>query len=76
MEIDTLMTAAKSEVNIMLVMPLVILGIIGTAGAGFMDAIYTEPAGRAVATGGWWCSSSASSWPGNSAMWRSEEEAA
>lgn len=36
----------------MLVMPLVILGIIGTAGAGFMDAIYTEPAGRAVATGG------------------------
>ena len=52
MEIDTLMTAAKSEVNIMLVMPLVILGIIGTAGAGFMDAIYTEPAGRAVATGG------------------------
>ena len=52
MEIDTLMTAAKSEVNIMLVMPLVILGIIGTAGADFMDAIYTEPAGRAVATGG------------------------
>lgn len=52
MEIDTLMTAAKSEVNIMLVMPLVILGIIGTAGAGFMDAIYTELAGRAVATGG------------------------
>lgn len=52
MEIDTLMTAAKSEVNIMLVMPLVILGIIGTVGAGFMDAIYTEPAGRAVATGG------------------------
>ncbi|MEI3348846.1 MAG: type II secretion system F family protein [Dysosmobacter sp.] len=52
MEIDTLMTAAKSEVNIMLVMPLVILGIIGTAGAGFMDAIYTEPAGRAVATEG------------------------
>ena len=52
MEIDTLMTAAKSEVNIMLVMPLVILGIIGTAGAGLMDAVYTEPAGRAVATGG------------------------
>lgn len=52
MEIDTLMTAAKSEVNIMLFMPLVILAVIGYAGAGFMDAIYTEPLGRVVATGG------------------------
>jgi len=52
MEIDTLMTAAKSEVNIMLSMPLVILGIIGYAGAGFMDAIYTTEAGRIVSTGG------------------------
>jgi len=52
MEIDTLMTAAKSEVNIMLSMPLVILGIIGYAGAGFMDAIYTTGAGRIVSTGG------------------------
>ena len=52
MEIDTLMTAAKSEVNIMLSMPLVILGIIGYAGAGFMDAIYTTGAGRVVSTGG------------------------
>lgn len=52
MEIDTLMTAAKSEVNIMLFMPLVILGVIGYAGAGFMDAIYTTPLGRVVATGG------------------------
>ena len=52
MEIDTLMTAAKSEVNIMLLMPLVILGIIGYAGAGFMDAIYTTGAGRVVSTGG------------------------
>jgi len=52
MEIDTLMTAAKSEVNIMLLMPLVILGVIGYAGAGFMDAIYTTPAGRLVSTGG------------------------
>ena len=52
MEIETLMTAAKSEVNIMLFMPLVILGVIGYAGAGFMDAIYTEPLGRVVATGG------------------------
>jgi len=52
MEIDTLMTAAKSEVNIMLIMPLVILGVIGYAGAGFMDAIYTTGAGRIVSTGG------------------------
>ncbi|MCI9331529.1 MAG: hypothetical protein HFG05_05065 [Oscillibacter sp.] len=52
MEIDTLMTAAKSEVNIMLFMPLVILGVIGYAGAGFMDAIYTTIMGKLVATGG------------------------
>lgn len=52
MEIETMMTAAKSEVNIMLFMPLVILGVIGYAGAGFMDAIYTTPLGRLVATGG------------------------
>lgn len=52
MEIETLMTSAKSEVNIMLVMPLVILLVIGYAGAGFMDAIYTTGMGRLVATGG------------------------
>ena len=52
MEIDTMMSSAKSEVNIMLLMPLVILGIIGYAGSGFMDSIYTTPVGRIVATGG------------------------
>lgn len=52
MEIETMMTAAKSEVNIMLFMPLVILGVIGYAGAGFMDSIYTTDVGRIVATGG------------------------
>jgi tight adherence protein B len=52
MDIDTMMTAAKSEVNIMLILPLAILGVIGSAGAGFMDAIYTTAIGRAVATGG------------------------
>jgi len=52
MEIETLLTAAKSEVNIMLFMPLVILGVIGYAGAGFMDSIYTTGAGRVVSTGG------------------------
>lgn len=52
MEIETMMTAAKSEVNIMLFMPLVILGVIGYAGAGFMDAIYTTTVGRIVSTAG------------------------
>lgn len=52
MEIETMMTAAKSEVNIMLFMPLVILGVIGYAGAGFMDTIYTTTVGRIVSTGG------------------------
>ena len=52
MEIDTMMSAAKTEVNIMLFMPLIVLGIIGYAGAGFMDAIYTSALGRVVATGG------------------------
>ena len=36
----------------MLFMPLVILAVIGYAGAGFMAAIYPEPLGRVVATGG------------------------
>jgi len=52
MEIETLLTAARSEAGIMLLMPLVILGIIGYAGAGFMDAIYTTTVGRVVSTGG------------------------
>ncbi len=52
MEIDTLMTAAKNEVNIMLFMPLVILLVISYAGSGFMDAIYTTGMGRGVATMG------------------------
>ena len=52
MEIDTLMTAAKQEANIMLIMPLVILAVIAYAGAGFMDALYTTPLGRVVSTMG------------------------
>ena len=52
MEIDTMMSAAKSEVNIMLFMPILILAVIGYAGAGFMDAIYTTTVGRIVATFG------------------------
>ncbi|MDR2360815.1 MAG: type II secretion system F family protein [Oscillospiraceae bacterium] len=52
MEIETLMIAAKSEVTIMLFMPLVILAVVGYAGAGFMDLIYTTTVGRLVATVG------------------------
>lgn len=52
MEIETMMTSAKTEVGVMLAMPLVILLVIGYAGEGFMDAIYTTPVGRIVATGG------------------------
>lgn len=50
MEIETMMTAAKNEGSIMLIMPLIILAVIGYAGAGFMDAIYTTIVGRIVAT--------------------------
>ena len=52
MEIDTMMTGAKSEANIMLFMPLGILLILGYMGQGFMDAIYTTPVGPLTATFG------------------------
>lgn len=52
MEIDTIMTAAKSEANIMLIMPLGILLVLGYMGKGFMDSIYTTVIGRVVATFG------------------------
>lgn len=50
MEIETMMTGAKNQGNMMLVMPLLILGVIGYAGAGFMDSLYTTTSGRIVAT--------------------------
>jgi tight adherence protein B len=52
MEIETLMTSAKTEMKIMTVMPLVILLAIAYAGAGFMDVVYTTALGRVVATVG------------------------
>ncbi|MDR2904219.1 MAG: hypothetical protein LBU77_06910 [Clostridiales bacterium] len=52
MEIETLMTSAKNEMNIMTMMPLVILLILGYVGSGFMSAIYTTGGGRAAATAG------------------------
>jgi tight adherence protein B len=52
MEIETLMTSAKSEMKTMSMMPLIILLIMGYAGAGFMDSIYTTNIGRIVASFG------------------------
>jgi len=50
MEIETLMTSAKNEMNIMTLMPLAILLILGYVGSGFMGAIYTTIGGRITAT--------------------------
>ena len=50
MEIETLMTSAKNEMNIMTMMPLVILLLLGYVGAGFMGTIYTTIGGRIAAT--------------------------
>ena len=52
MEIETLMTAAKNEMNIMTIMPLVILLILGSVAKGLLDSIYTTGGGRAAATVG------------------------
>ena len=52
MEMETLMTAAKNEMNIMTVMPLVILLLLGNIASGLMDAIYTTTGGRLAATVG------------------------
>ncbi|MDR0469770.1 MAG: hypothetical protein LBH09_07340 [Peptococcaceae bacterium] len=52
MEIETLMTAAKNEMNIMTVMPLVILLLLGNVASGLLDAIYTTAGGRVAATVG------------------------
>ena len=52
MEIETLMTSAKNEMNIMTLMPLVILLILGYVGAGFMGTIYTTIGGRIAASVG------------------------
>ena len=52
MEIETLMTAAKNEMNIMTIMPLVILLILGSVAKGLLDSIYTTTGGRIAATVG------------------------
>jgi tight adherence protein B len=50
MEIETLLTSAKNEMNIMTLMPIVILLILGYVGADFMGTIYTTIGGRIAAT--------------------------
>lgn len=50
LEIDSMMTGAKSEVTVMLIMPLVILAMISNMGGSFLDALYTQVTGRVIAT--------------------------
>ncbi|MBQ6408462.1 MAG: type II secretion system F family protein [Butyrivibrio sp.] len=49
-EIETVVTEAKSEAYVMLVMPFIILAIITVAGAGLMDTLFTTMNGRIAAT--------------------------
>lgn len=49
-EIQTMITAAKTESYIMLVMPVVITLAMSVMGGGLMDALFTTLAGRAAAT--------------------------
>ena len=49
-EIETGITAAKSETNVMLVMPIVIVIMLSAMGGGFMDALFTTVIGRIAAT--------------------------
>ena len=49
-EIETVITEAKSEAYVMLVMPFVILAIISVGGRGLMDTLFTTTNGRIAAT--------------------------
>ena len=50
MEIETMLTSAKSEVNMMLLMPIIVLAIMATAGGEIMGDLYTSVAGRIVSS--------------------------
>ncbi len=52
LEIETLMASAKSEVNIMLFMPVAIILLIDLVGGGFMDVLYSSMTGKVVSTFG------------------------
>lgn len=49
-EIETGITAAKSETNVMLVMPVIIVVLLSVMGGGFMDSLFTTAMGRVAAT--------------------------
>ena len=49
-EIQTTITSAKSETNMMLVMPVVIVVAMSAMGGGLMDALFSTMLGHAVAT--------------------------
>ena len=49
-EIQTTISAAKSETNMMLVMPVVIVVAMSCMGGGLLDALFTTMAGHAAAT--------------------------
>jgi len=55
MEIETAITAAKSEAYMMLVLPLVIVIAMSSMGGGLMDALFTTLTGRLAATFGVIC---------------------
>lgn len=49
-EVETVISSAKSEAYMMLVMPLIIVIAMSTMGSGFLGALFTEPSGRVAAT--------------------------
>lgn len=49
-EIQTVITSAKSETNMMIVMPIIIVVAMSGMGGGLMDALFTSAVGHLVAT--------------------------
>ena len=55
MEIETSITSAKSETNMMLVLPLILIITMSVMGSGFLDSLFTTTTGRVAATFGLIC---------------------
>lgn len=49
-EIETTITAAKTETNTMMIMPIVVVAMLAVMGGGMMDALFTTAVGHAAAT--------------------------
>ena len=49
-EIETTVTAAKTETNTMMIMPIVVVIMLGAVGGGMMDALFTTATGHLAAT--------------------------